>query len=112
MAGVYPFIIRKAFEVTKADFGKQRIFDNRVGFMPADKTGSFVGAAEWRRENGVKINALSVEAFSELCCQPAAVFVEFNIFCTLKFFFSIPVGGAVSYYVKLHLLLRLYIQKS
>ena len=47
MVGVDPVIIRKAFKVTKADFCKQIVSDDRVSFMSADKAGSFVGANQW-----------------------------------------------------------------
>ena len=43
MVGVDPVIIRKAFKVTKADFCKQIVSDDRVCFVSADKAGSFIG---------------------------------------------------------------------
>ena len=38
-------IVRKTFILAKGDFCKQRIFDDRIGFMPSDKTGSFISPA-------------------------------------------------------------------
>ena len=46
MVSVYPVVIRKTFESAKADFCEQVVSDNRVGFMPADKAGSFIGTNE------------------------------------------------------------------